>query len=259
MDKVSSKDGTSIAYDTFGSGPGLILIAGAFTDRSYYVPLATALSPDFTVITYDRRGRGDSTDVAPYAVEREIEDLQALREATGAVYASADSSGVMVLFRAVATGVHFDKLAVMEPPFRVDGAPPAPDRYLERLQEFIATGNPGGAAELFMVEAVGQPQEMVDGFKGTPLWTALEAMAPTLVYDALQMGDSSLPTDLLRKISTETLAIHSTGSPAWMQSAVATTAAALPNAHLVALDGQFHQVSQDVLVEAFKDFFGSGR
>lgn len=135
----------------------------------------------------------------------------------------------------------------------------APDRYLERLQEFIATGNPGGAAELFMVEAVGQPQEMVDGFKGTPLWTALEAMAPTLVYDALQMGDSSLPTDLLRKISTETLAIHSTGSPAWMQSAVATTAAALPNAHLVALDGQFHQVSQDVLVEAFKDFFGSGR
>src|SRR5215207_1349245 len=256
MDQISSNDGTSIAYDIFGSsGPGLILISGAFTDRSYYVPLATALSADFTVITYDRRGRGDSTDTAPYAVEREFEDLQALRDATGAVYASADSSGGMVLFRAVAAGVPFDKLAVMEVPFRVEGAPPAPDRYLERLQEFIAAGNPGGAAELFMVEAVGQPQEMVDSFKGTPMWASLEAMAHTLVYDSLQMGDSELPTDLLAGIPNETLVIHSTGSPAWLQSAVTQTAAALPNARVAALEGQFHQVTQEVLVEAFKGFF----
>ena len=125
--------------------------SGAFTDRSYYVPLATALSPDFTVITYDRRGRGDSTDTAPYAVEREIEDLAALREATGAIYASADSSGVMVLLRAGAAGVPFDKLAVMEPPFRVEGAPPAPDRYLERLQEFINQRFERGLAQVAVI------------------------------------------------------------------------------------------------------------
>ncbi|GAA1600028.1 alpha/beta hydrolase [Kribbella sancticallisti] len=255
MDKITSSDGTSIAYDTLGSGPGLILIAGAFTDRSYYAPLATALSPHFTVITYDRRGRGDSTDTAPYAIERELEDLAVLREATGAVYAKADSSGAMLLVRAVAAGVPFDKLAIMEPPFRVEGAPPAPDRYLERLQDFIATGNPGGAAELFMVEAVGQPQELVDTFKGTPMWSSLEAMAPTLVYDALQMGDSSVPTTLLAGIPTETLAIHSTGSPAWMQSAVRATADALPNAHVAALEGEFHQVSEEALVPALTDFY----
>jgi pimeloyl-ACP methyl ester carboxylesterase len=255
MDTTISSDGTSIAYDTFGSGPGLILVAGAFTDRSYYVPLATALSSSFTVITYDRRGRGDSADTTPYAIERELEDLAALREATGAVFAYADSSGVMLLLRAVAAGVPFQKLTVMEPPFRVEGAPPVPDRYVERLQEFVAGGNPGGAAELFMVEAVGQPQEMVDGFKGTPMWTALEAMAPTLVYDALQMGDSSIPVDLLSSISTETLAVHSTSSPDWLQNAVKTAAAHLPNSTVSGLPGQFHQVPPEILSPALVEFY----
>lgn len=207
------------------------------------------------MITYDRRGRGDSTDTAPYAVEREIEDLAALREATGAVYAKADSSGVMLLLRAVAAGVPFEKLAIMEPPFRVPGAPPAPERYLVRLQEFIATGNPGGAAELFMVEAVGQPQELVNSFKGTPMWAALESMAPTLVYDALQMGDSTIPTALLAQVLAETLAIHSTASPAWMQSATHLAAAGLPNARTIGLDGQFHQVPNEILAPALTQYF----
>ena len=135
------------------------------------------------------------------------------------------------------------------------GAPPAPDRYLERLQEFVAAGNSGGAAELFIVEAVGQPQEMVDGMKGTPMWASLEAMAPTLVYDALQMGDSSVPTKLLSTITTETLAIHSTTSPAWMQSATQTAAAALPNASVIGLEGQFHQVSDEILAPALTKYF----
>ncbi|WP_112241745.1 alpha/beta fold hydrolase [Kribbella monticola] len=255
MDKVISPDGTSIAYDRYGNGPGLILISGAFTDRSYYVPLATELASSFTVITYDRRGRGDSTDTTPYSVEREVEDLAALQEATGAVFASADSSGVMVLLRAMAAGVGFEKLSVMEPPFRVEGAPPAPDRYLERLQEFVAAGSPGGAAELFMVEAVGQPQELVDGFKNTPMWKSLEAMAPTLIYDALQMGDSAVPVDLLASIQVETLALHSTSSPDWLQRSVRETAAALPRAKLLGLPGEFHQVPPQVLAPALTDFF----
>ncbi|MEV8373048.1 alpha/beta hydrolase [Kribbella sp. NPDC056861] len=255
MDTISSSDGTIIAYDTFGSGPGLILVAGAFTDRSYYVPLATALSSSFTVITYDRRGRGDSTDSTQYSVEREMEDLAALREATGAVFASADSSGVMLLLRAVAAGVGFEKLALMEPPFRVDGAPPAPVRYLERLQRFVADGNPSAAAELFMVEAVGQPQELVDSFKDTPMWKSLEAMAPTLAYDALQMGDSSVPVELLASISIDVLALHSTASPAWLQDSTRQTAEALPNARLLGLPGEFHQVSPEILAPALDGFF----
>jgi pimeloyl-ACP methyl ester carboxylesterase len=255
MDKVISQDGTAIAYDTLGTGPGLILVAGAFTDRTFYVPQATALSEAFTVVTYDRRGRGDSGDTAPYAIEREIDDLAALREATGASYGYADSSGVMVLLRAAAAGVPFEKLTIMEPPFRVEGAPPAPDRYVERLQEFIAAGDPGGAAELFIVEAVGQPQEVVEQMRPTPMWAALEAMAPTLVYDALQLGDSSVPSELLARVSVETLALCSTASPEWLQNASRSAAAGLPNAERRALEGQFHQITPEVLAPALAEFF----
>ncbi|TDO47195.1 alpha-beta hydrolase superfamily lysophospholipase [Kribbella sp. VKM Ac-2527] len=255
MDTAISTDGTPIAYDTFGSGPGLILIAGAMTDRSYYVPLATALSSSFTVVTYDRRGRGDSGDSAQYQVEREWEDLDAVRKAAGAVYASADSSGAVLLLRAVAAGVPFEKVAIMEPPFRVEGAPPAPPRYVERLEEFIAAGNPGGAVEFFMVEAVGQPKEEVDGMKAMPFWAGLEAIAPTLSYDGRQMGDSEVPTELLKGISTPTLAVYSTGSPDWLKQAVRSTGDALPAAEIRELPGEFHSPSPEALVPALKEFY----
>lgn len=117
MEKVTSKDGTEIAYDTYGSGPVLVLVAGGFTDRARYVPDAEALASTFTVVNYDRRGRGDSGDAPTYAVEREWEDLDAVRSATGARFACAYSSGSMVLFQA---GLPFEKQAVMEPPFRVE-------------------------------------------------------------------------------------------------------------------------------------------
>ncbi|ADB31232.1 alpha/beta hydrolase fold-1 [Kribbella flavida DSM 17836] len=255
MDEVISADSTAIAYDTFGAGPALVLVAGAMTDRSYYVPRATVLAEVFTVVTYDRRGRGDSGDQPQYAVEREVEDLEAVRMATGATYGYADSSGAMVLLRAAAAGSAFDRLAIMEPPFRVDGAPAAPDRYLERLQEFVAAGDPSGAAELFMVEAVGQPQEQVDGMKSMPFWKGMEAVAPTLVYDALQLGDSQVPTALLAGIEQPTLALHSTASPEWLQRATVEAADALPNARVAALEGSFHEVPPEVLLTALREHF----
>ncbi|WP_432947929.1 alpha/beta fold hydrolase [Kribbella sp. CA-253562] len=258
MDKVISGDGTEIAYDTFGSGPGLVLVAGALTARSYYGPRAEVLAESFTVVTYDRRGRGDSGDQPSYAVERELEDLEAVRAAAGASYGYADSSGAMVLLRAVAAGSAFDKLAIMEPPFRVEGAPPAPDRYLERLREFVAAGNPGGALELFMVEAVGQPKDQVDGMKASPYWPELESIAPTLVYDALQLGDSEVPVDLLASIEQPTLALHSTASPEWLQRAVRAAAEAMPDSTVVALEGSFHEVPPEVLTPALRRHFLGG-
>ncbi len=252
MEKVTSKDGTEIAHDTYGSGPGLVLIAGAFTDRSFYVSYAEALSPAFTVVNYDRRGRGDSGDTPPYAVEREWEDLEAVRSATGARFACSFSSGSMVLLQA---GLPFEKLAIMEPPFRVEGAPPAPERYIERLQEFVAAGNPGGAAELFMVEAVGQPKEMVDQIRETPMWAGLEAIAHTLVYDALQMRDSAVPAELLSSIDRPTLALYSNDSPAWLQDSVKQAAAALPQGMAEGYDGSFHTIPPDVLAQALTTYF----
>jgi pimeloyl-ACP methyl ester carboxylesterase len=252
MEKIVSHDGTEIAYDTSGSGPGLVLVSGAFTDRSFFAPYAEALSATFTVVNYDRRGRGDSGDTTPYAVEREWEDLDAVRSATGARFACAFSSGSMVLLQA---GLPFEKLAIMEPPFRVEGAPPAPDRYLERLQEFVDAGNPGGAAELFMVEAVGQPKEMVEQIRATPMWAGLEAMAHTLVYDGLQMQDSAVPVELLSSVSAPVLALYSNASPEWMKQAVREAAAALPNATVEGHDGTFHTIPPDTLARVLTAYF----
>ncbi|MGW7680655.1 alpha/beta fold hydrolase [Kribbella sp. NPDC054772] len=254
MDKVVSKDGTALAYDVTGSGPGLVLIAGAFTGRSFFGEYVEALSSAFTVVNYDRRGRGDSGDSDSYAVEREWEDLDAVRSATDAQYACAFSSGSMVLLQA---GLPFEKQAVVEPPFRVAGAPPAPERYVERLQEFVDAGNLGGAAELFMVEAVGQPREVVEQIRQSPMWAGLEAMAPTLVYDALQMRDSAVPVDLLASVDLPTLALYSNASPAWLQESVRLTAAALPQGRVEGHDGTFHTLAPDTLTRVLTDYFRS--
>ena len=252
MQKVVSKDGTELAYDTYGSGPVLVLVAGGFTERSRYVDDAKALSSAFTVVNYDRRGRGDSGDTLPYAVEREWEDLEAIRSATGAQYACAYSSGSMVLLQA---GLPFAKQAMLEPPFRVDGAPQAPDRYIERLQEFVDAGNPGGAAELFMVEAVGQPKEVVDQIRQTPMWAGLEAIAHTLVYDALQMGDSAVPTALLSSIDIPALALYSNASPDWLKDSVRQTADALPHGTAEGHDGTFHTIASENLARVLAGYF----
>ncbi|NIK61252.1 alpha/beta fold hydrolase [Kribbella shirazensis] len=254
MDKVVSKDGTELAYDVTGSGPGLVLVAGAFTGRAYFAEYAEALSSSFTVVAYDRRGRGDSGDTAPYAVEREWEDLDAVRSATDARFACAFSSGVMVLLQA---GLPFEKQAIVEPPCRVEGAPPAPERYLERLQEYVAAGNPGGAAELFMVEAVGQPREVVEQIRQTPMWAGLEAMAPTLVYDALQMRDSAVPLELLASTAVPTLGLYSNASPEWLQRSVRETAAALPQGSVEGHDATFHTLPPETLARVLTDYFVS--
>ncbi len=143
---------------------------------------------------------------------------------------------------------------MVEPPFRIEGAPPVPERYVERLQEFVATGNPGGAVELFMVEAVGQPKEAVDQIRATPMWAELEAMAPTLVYDGLQMRDSAVPTALLASIQTPTLVLYSNASPAWFQESVRQTAAALPHGTAEGHDGTFHTVPPETLAQVLAGY-----
>src|SRR6185503_3880700 len=71
MHTVTSKDGTRIGYDRLGSGPALILISAGPVDRTATAPLAELLAARFTVINYDRRGRGDSGDSTDYALDRE--------------------------------------------------------------------------------------------------------------------------------------------------------------------------------------------
>ena len=266
MAETTSADGTTIAYDSWGDGPLVVVVGGAFNDRGTWGELARALADQgFRAVSYDRRGRGGSGDTQPYALEREIEDLAAVIDAAGrdgATYAHGVSSGGALLLRAVAAGVPVARLSVLEPPYRVEGAPPAPERYLETLQGYVDAGDRSGLVEYFQTRVVGLPAEMVTRFRGTPMWHALEEMAPTLRYDALAMGgdDQSLPVDLLSRVDVPVLAVTSTGTALpWMGRATEELAAALPSGEFARLEGGFHEVPVEVLAPALADFYRRDR
>jgi pimeloyl-ACP methyl ester carboxylesterase len=175
MERVTSKDGTSIAYDRLGDGPAVVLVGGAFVDRSENAPLAAELAGRFTTINYDRRGRGASGDTPPYALRREIEDLEALLAAAGgSTHLYGVSSGGALVLEAAAAEVAVDRIAVYEVPYDLAGDAPRRHReYVARLEGFLAEGRRGDAAELFM-RLAGASDEMVAGARGSPMWPGLE-------------------------------------------------------------------------------------
>ena len=180
MKKVTSKDGTTIAFDQGGAGPPLILVGGATATRRDYVPLAAVLAPHFTVFSYDRRGRGDSGDTLPYAVEREIEDMDAvINEAGGSAFVFGHSSGAVLALEAARTlPSKITKLAVYEPPFIVDNSrSPLPEDYVAQLNAAIAAGRRGDAVEILMTKTVGVPAPFVAQMRNDPSWAAFEAVA----------------------------------------------------------------------------------
>ena len=264
MEKATSADGTTIGYDTWGSGPAAVVVGGAFNNRHTWAELAQALAAEgFTAVSYDRRGRGDSGDTEPYAVEREIEDLAAVIAAVRAgetVYGHGVSSGGALLFRAVAPGLPLTRISVLEPPYRVPGAPPEPPQYIATLQRYVDAGDRDGLAEYFQTEVVGLPVEMVRSFRGTPMWDRLAAMAPTLVYDGLCLGgnDQSLPADLLAAVRVPVLAVTSSGTVSWLGQTAERVAAALPAGEWVRLDGGFHEVPVATLAPALAAFYRGG-
>src|SRR3954449_4944238 len=227
VDKTTSVDGTTIAYDVRGDGPAVVIVGGAFNDRNTWAELAQTLAGEgLRAVSYDRRGRGDSGATAPYALEREFEDLRAVVDAVqpGApVFAHGVSSGGGLLLRAVDAGVPVARASVLEPPYRIPGAPPAPADYVGTLQSYIDRDDRSGLVEYFQTQVIGLPAQMVDSFKATPMWPGLEAIAPTLVYDAHAMGgdDQSLPSDVLGRIGVPLLGVTSdgTGVP-WMRQTV---------------------------------------
>ena len=264
MNKVTSGDGTSIAFERFGEGSPVILVGGATTDRAMIRPLAEELAKDFTVINYDRRGRGDSGDTPPYAVEREVEDVGALiAEAGGQASVYGHSSGAVLALHAAAHGLPVARLVMHEPPF-------APDRdeerrtsreYGERLRTILAEGRRGDAAALFMT-TVGMPEEMVEEMRGEPWWTRMEAVAPTLLYDSEVMGDISregtIPTELLGAVGAPTLVLCGGASPGWMIDVGRQVAEGLPDGRIDVLEGQEHVVPPEMLAPVLAKFFTTG-
>jgi pimeloyl-ACP methyl ester carboxylesterase len=261
MISVTSRDGTTIAFDRTGEGPPTILVGGALSDRSASSPLATTLAPRFTVVTYDRRGRGGSGDTPPYAVEREVEDLEALTdEAGGSAFVFGHSSGAVLALEAAARGVAIRKLALYEPPFVVDDSrAPVPEDYVQTLTRLTAEGRRGDAIEYFMTEAVGVPREAVAEMRGAPYWPSMEAVAHTLAYDGAVMGDTiggtSSPIERWASVTTPTLVVDGGASPTWARNAVETLVDTLPDARRRTLEGQTHDVDPEVLAPVLKEFF----
>ncbi|MGZ6391703.1 MAG: alpha/beta fold hydrolase [Ktedonobacterales bacterium] len=267
MRAVTSKDGTPIAFDQPGEGPALILVAPATATRLDLASLAAALAPDFTVLAYDRRGRGDSGDTPPYAVEREVEDIEALiDEAGGSAFVFGHSSGaVLALEAARLLPTKITKLAVYEPPFIIDDSrPPAPKNFTAHLNELVASGRRGDALEYFMTQ-VGSSPEMVAQMRQSPMWPGLENIAHTLPYDATitqdTQTDDPLPLRKWASVTVPTLVLDGTiflGSEekhTFMRTGADELANVLPNAQRRILEGQDHGPAGDVLAPALKAFF----
>jgi pimeloyl-ACP methyl ester carboxylesterase len=253
METVTSADGTTIAYDRLGTGEPLILVGGALCDRNALRPLADELATHFDVVTYDRRGRGDSGDSTPYAVQREVEDIDALLAALGgtaAIYGHSSGAGLAAI--AASSGLSFTKVVLHEPPYGPDDADSSEDGA--RVIELIRAGQNQEAVELFLL-MTGLPKPEALQIAATP---GLADVAPTLVYDFAVMDEGmaggGTPVDLLRAIRPDTLVLAGTASAPFMVDAAHRIVTILPAAQLVELADQHHVVPPELLAPVVTDF-----
>ncbi|TCC58489.1 alpha/beta hydrolase [Kribbella pittospori] len=256
MEKVTSADGTAIAYDRLGEGPAVVLVCGGSVDRMSNAPLAALLAQNHTVYNYDRRGRGDSGDAPAYAIEREFEDLDAIFAAAGGpAHLYGTSSGAALALLATAAGRPVTKLALWEPPYILEGTrkrPPADTASIYRA--FVAEGRRDKAAEYFMAEVVGLPAEFVAMAKESPWWPAQEAIAHTLAYDATVMGDYSIPA-AASSVAVPTRVFTGGASEEWMKQGNQAVVDAIPSATACVVPDQQHNVDAAALAPALKEFF----
>jgi pimeloyl-ACP methyl ester carboxylesterase len=259
MDTVASADGTVIAFDRWGGGPPVVLTAGAFGARSQTEPLARALAPRHTALNYDRRGRGDSGDTAPYAVDREIDDIAALiaaADGTAAVFGY--SSGATLALHAAARGLPLTRLVLYEPPFNTEDTDPLlPAGFAADLAGLVAAGRRGDAVELYQTQAVGIPPPVVAQLRHAPFRPGLEAIAHTLAYDAAIIGDRSMPAGLLAAVTVPALVLTGEHSPPFLRNAAQAAAETMPHGRLAVLPGQTHDLDPDATAPVIAEFLAS--
>ncbi|MCT4354270.1 alpha/beta fold hydrolase [Streptomyces sp. Je 1-79] len=245
--RVGSADGTRIAYERRGEGAPVVLVSGALCTAETERPLADLLAPRFSVVTYDRRGRGGSGDTGPYDVRREIDDLAALiGEVGGRAFVHGISSGGALALAAAADGLPIERLSVFEPPFSTEaGARETFAAHRRRLTGLLGLGQRGAAVELFLSGAAGPVRALPQ----------LEAVAHTLAYDHAVLGDGTVPAARLGRVHTRVLVVDGGSSPARTRRAALAVATALPRGRHRTLTGQTHQVAPHVLAPVLEDFF----
>jgi pimeloyl-ACP methyl ester carboxylesterase len=264
MSITHSADGTTIGFNRVGTGPTVVIVDGALCYRAFgpSAKIAAQLASHFTVVTYDRRGRGESGDTRPYAPEREVEDLAAVIDAVGG---SADvvtlSSGGALALDAAARLTTIRRLAVYEVPFVVDATGNTmPGDFVERLEALVAEDRRGDAVRLFM-RHVGTPAPAVALMRLLPLWRKLTAVAPTLPYDMGLVRDHSdgrpLPPGRFAAACIPVLALAGGASPEWMRITARAIAAAVPDGRYETLAGQNHMVKPAALAPAIRAFLAA--
>ena len=263
MTTLKSKDGTTIAFDKQGDGPALILVNGAMSTRSdgSNPELARLLAQRFTVYAYDRRGRGDSGDTKPYAVGREIEDIDALIDNAGgyAFLYGHSSGGCLALEAAVKLSDKVKKLAMYEVPYNDDPeAQKAWGTYIKNLTEALASNRRGDAVALFMAY-VGMPAAQIEGMRHAPFWSGMEALAPTLAYDhtAIMGNDGSIPRERAARVQVPTLVMTGGSGAPFMLETAKTLSTTIPHARLRTLEGQAHDVHPEALAPVLAEFFAA--
>jgi pimeloyl-ACP methyl ester carboxylesterase len=253
MELTEAADGTSIALDRSGSGPPLVIVLGAFCDRSTSKPLAALLARTYTVYEYDRRGRGDSDGGLPCSIEDEVQDLAAVAAAAGETpFVYGHSSGGILALEAAARGAQMRRLAVYEPPYTGDHHP-GPE-FGQRLDQLVAAGRRAEAAELWLL-TTGTPPAIVQSMKTGSGWAHRQALAHTLSQDLRLAGDGRLPIERLGRIDAPVLAMAGGASPPWAASTIAALAGALPHARERIVDGQQHVPADAAVAAILEGFF----
>jgi pimeloyl-ACP methyl ester carboxylesterase len=245
----------TIAFDRLGDGPPVIIVLGAFNTRETGAPLAAALAAEHTVFNYDRRGRGESGDDAPYAVAREIEDLDELvQRAGGSAAVFGFSSGAALALAAAAHGLAITRLALFDLPLALSPVP-GMRAHAAALDQLVRDGRRGDAVEYFQRRIVGIPEPVVAQLRHAPFRPALEAMAHTLVYEAQILGDGAVPMEQARALRVPTLAIAAGAAPPFMRETAQALAREMPDARALVLDGATHDLVPERLAPPLLDFF----
>ena len=259
MAYVTSKDGTRIAFEKSGTGPALIIVSGALSARNLYegepMLLVKMLSKHFTVYIYDRRGRGESTDKQPYAVQREIDDLESLiNHAGGRAYLYGVSSGAALSLHTAAKlgGAKVMKLAIFEPPY--GQSKETFDKQKKGVNERIKNGKPGDAAAFFLSE-IGTPAEALAKMKSSPAWRTIEKIDFTLGYDYQVLGTGEIPHDAVKTITIPTLALVGEKSMDFMHATARQLAMLMPGVEHKTLKGQMHQPKAEAVAPVLIEFF----
>jgi pimeloyl-ACP methyl ester carboxylesterase len=263
MSGVRSQDGTRIACERRGSGPPIIIVDGALCSRAFgpSPKLAPLLAQHFTVITYDRRGRGASGDAPQYSAEREVEDIAALiQEAGGGVSLLGLSSGGALALEAAASGLSVDRAIAYEPPYVDVNGQGGGAAHEQRLKQLLAEGDRGGAVKYFMKDMVGAPSAIVVMMRMMPwIWRKLQAVAHTLPYDAAVMSEFRIPLVRFATIRRPTLVMNGSKTDPRLRTAARAITEVVPGARYRELPGQTHNVKPQVLVPAVVEFASARR